>query len=160
MERHHKTLAALAVLTSSMLAIPLTSEAAGGRYQMTPIENGFMRLDTETGAVSICKNTSGKVVCELAEDGAGHYAKDIDKLKQENQTLRAEVDRLEQHFGLGPNNSAKPNDLTPPVPPGTAFKVPKKEDVDQMFNYIEGMLNKFRERLRRLEKEPKPETPL
>jgi len=160
MKRHQNTSAAFAVLISSALLIPAPADAAGGRYQMTPIENGFMRLDTETGAVSICKNTGGKVVCELAEDGAGQYAKDIDKLKQENQKLRAEVDRMERHFGLDPNSSAKPNDLAPPVPPGTAFKVPQKEDVDQMFNYIEGMLNKFRERLRRLEKEPKPETPL
>ena len=164
MRQQPKILICMATLITVSLSLPATSEAAGGRYQMTPIENGFMRLDTETGAVSICKNTDGKVVCELAEDGADKYSKDIDTLKQENQKLRAEVDRLEQHFGLGssPNatNKGKPNDLSPPVPPSTTFKVPQKEDVDQMFNYIEGMLNKFRERLKRLEKEPKTETPL
>ncbi len=166
MKRQPKTSTVIAALISATLIMPTSSQAAGGRYQMTPVENGFMRLDTETGAVSICKNATGKVVCELAEDGAGQYTKDIDKLKQENKKLRAEVDRLEQHFGLGANtppganNRTKPNDLRPPVPPSAQFKVPQKEDVDQMFNYIEGMLNKFRERLRRLEKEPKPETPL
>jgi len=167
MKRQSKNLVRIATLVSVTLLLPGASQAAGGRYQMTPIENGFMRLDTETGAVSICKNNSGKVTCELAEDGAGQYSKDIDALKQQNQKLRAEVDRLEQHFGLGTgtgpgaaNKKGLPNDLSPPVPPSTAFKVPQKEDVDQMFNYIEGMLNKFRERLRRLEKEPKPETPL
>ena len=121
-----------AVLLSATLLLPALSQAAGGRYQMTPIENGFMRLDTETGAVSICRNASGKVVCELAEDGAGQYNKDIDTLKQENQKLRPEVDRLEQHFGLGGGNApgagnkGKPNDLSPPVPPSTSFKVPQR----------------------------------
>lgn len=162
MKRQKTTVLTLFVLTGSiaLLALSIGAHAAAGRYQMSPTENGFMRLDTQTGVVSICKNTGGKVICEVAEDGAGQYTKDIDALKKENQRLRAEIDRLEQHFGLGPNTNAKPNDLKPPVPPGTAFKVPQKEDVDQMFNYIEGMLNKFRERLRRLEKEPKPETPL
>lgn len=143
-----------------VLVLSRPGEAASGRYQMTPIENGFMRLDTETGAVSICKNQSGKVACEAAEDSTSRYTDEIKSLKKENGKLKAEVDRLEQHFGLGPDKKGKPNDLQPPVPPDSNFKVPQKEDVDQMFNYIEGMLNKFRERLRRLEREPKPETPL
>lgn len=162
MERQQKTSIVMAVAVMSTMAMAPSSQAASGRYQMTPVEDGFMRLDTQTGAVSICKNKDGKVTCKLAEDGADKYAKDIDALKQENQKLRGEVERLEQHFGLETNKNkpGQPNDLAPPVPPSTTFKVPREEDVDQMFNYIEGMLNKFRERLRRLEKEPKPETPL
>ena len=157
MKRHLRLPLIIIALTAPTLAMAVET---AGRYTMTPTKDGFMRLDTESGAVSICKNTSGRAVCELAEDGAGRYAKQIDDLKRENQKLRADVKRLEQHFGLGPADKNKPNDLAPPAPPSGSFKVPQKEDVDQMFNYIEGMLNKFRERLRRLEKEPKPETPL
>lgn len=135
------------------------AQPPGGRYTMTPTEGGFIRLDTHTGAVSICKNTGTTVVCELAKDSQTRSAKQIEDLEKENQTLRAEVERLEQHFGLGPEG-AKPNDLNPPVPPSSTFKVPREEDVDQMFNYIEGMLKKFRERMRKLEQQSKPETQL
>lgn len=151
-------LSAVVVSAAAVLCDPVS--AAEGRYQMTPIDGGFMRLDTETGAVSVCKTQTDKAVCELAEDGSARYSKEIDSLKQENEKLQSQVDRLEQHFGLGPEPTQPGNDLEPPVPPSPGLKVPQKEDVDKMFDYIEGMLNKFRERLKRLEKEPNPETPL
>lgn len=162
MTRHVKfgrQLSLMLAVVTMVCAGPIA--AAEGRYQMTPTKDGFLRLDTQTGAVSVCKTTDDKVVCNMAEDSAGRYASEISDLKRENEQLRADVKRLEQHFGLGPEQKkGAPNDLQPPVPPSPSFKVPQKEDVDQMFDYIEGMLNKFRERLRRLEKEPKPETPL
>lgn len=159
MNRRFLSFTPLMALAALVAFVSVPVEAAG-RYQMTPIEGGFMRLDTETGAVSICKNTAGKVTCEMAEDSATRYSGEIDDLKKKNDQLQAEVKRLEQHFGLGPEKKGGPNDLEPPVPPGQNLKIPQKEDVDKMFDYIEGMLNKFRERLRRLEKEPKEETPL
>ncbi|MCH9765194.1 MAG: hypothetical protein K0U34_04275, partial [Alphaproteobacteria bacterium] len=155
------TAVAIALVTAVLQGpSAMAADAENGRYAMTPSEGGFLRLDKQTGAVSLCKNTAGKVVCDLAEDSHSKYAAQIESLKKENQKLRAEVDRLEQHFGLSPDNKGKPNDLAPPVPPSSAFKVPREEDVDQMFDYVEGMLKKFRERIRKLEQKPKPETPL
>lgn len=171
-----KVLALTVVGAVSVTGLSHTSDAASGRYQMTPIENGFMRLDTETGAVSLCKNQSGKVACVPASEHSDQDTQELDALRQENKNLRAELNRLEQHFGLGPEKNGgpdkngdqdkksgpdgKPNDLAPPLPPSTAFKLPQKEDVDQMFNYIEGMLKKFRERIKRLEKEAEQEREL
>lgn len=155
--RHRLT----AVLMAPMVLLSSGADAASGRYQMTPIEGGFMRLDTETGAVSICKAQAGKVSCTPAEDQVPATSGQASAaLKKENARLRAELERLERHFGLGPNTAdpSKPNDLAPPTAPSKPLKIPQTEDVDQLFNYIEGMLKKFRERIERLEKEAERET--
>ncbi len=52
-------------------------------------------------------------------------------------------------------------DTVPPAPPGD-LPVPNERDVDKLFDYVEGMVKKFKERIDRLEREAKkqPETPL
>lgn len=157
---HHLHAGAAALLAASVF-LAGGAEAAGGRYQMTPIEGGFMRLDTETGAVSVCKSQAGKVTCAPAQDQAPAGNPGGSALKEENARLRAELERLERHFGLGPSpDPSKPNDLAPPSAPSKPLKIPQAEDVDQLFNYIEGMLKKFRERIERLEKKTEPERQL
>ncbi len=51
-------------------------------------------------------------------------------------------------------------DTVPPAPPGD-LAVPTERDVDKLFDYVEGMVKKFKERIQRLEKEAqKEQTPL
>ncbi|MCQ8783312.1 hypothetical protein [Mangrovibrevibacter kandeliae] len=40
------------------------------RYQMQPVEGGIARLDTETGAITLCRPQAGIMVCARGEDGA------------------------------------------------------------------------------------------
>ena len=58
--------ALLAALTVSASAEPLPADK--GRYTMTPVEGGFMRLDTQTGAVALCTRKSETWTCEPVDD--------------------------------------------------------------------------------------------
>ena len=60
-----------------------------------------------------------------------------------------------------PGEAAPHGDSVPPAPPGN-LDMPTEKDVDKLFDYVEGMVKKFKERIDRLEKEAKKkeETPL
>jgi hypothetical protein len=144
-------LPALAVL-AALAALPASAETrdAPGRFTMQPIEGGFMRLDTQTGAVSMCRPDTGKLIlCQPAQDKQQSLEKEIERLSAENIELKAEVKRLQETAGLAP----------PPGPPGEKFQLPSEEDVDSALDYLERMVKKFRDRLRNLEEDTAPKKP-
>lgn len=143
-------LAVLAVLPASA-----QTRDAPGRFTMQPIEGGFLRLDTQTGAVSTCRAGTGNLVlCQPAQEEQQSLANEIARLRAENVELKAEVKRLQEIAGAQPG---------PPEagPPAEKFQLPSEEDVDSALDYLERMFKKFRDRLQNLEKDSKkPGTPL
>jgi hypothetical protein len=117
-----------------------------GRYVMNPAENGFVRLDTETGAMALCARKDGKWSCEPMEDDALHMREQIDRLTAENQQLKAEIDRLDNKA----LDEGKSGDLGRP---GRKLELPSEQDVDKAFDYVEGMIRKFRDRLKDLDRQ-------
>ena len=158
---------ASAVLGASLLAVaPLSASAqdrAAGRYTMHKTDEGFVRLDTHTGTVSLCRKegnswscrdiASGNDETQRADGGSGNNdrgAGDASDARRENKELRDEIARLEELLGLrGPRGAGQP-------PGQNSFKLPSERDVDQAFDYFERMLRKFQDRLKRLEPEKTP----
>jgi hypothetical protein len=149
------------LLASALLVGVATIPAAAqmrdapGRFSMQPVDGGFLRLDTQTGAVAMCRpGAGGAVVCQPS-DGEQTLAAEVARLRAENVALRAEVKRLQDVAGINPP-------VGPPVgPPAEKFQLPSEQDVDQALDYVERMYKKFRDRLRNLESESrKPGTPL
>jgi hypothetical protein len=132
-------------------------DSAAGRYTMHKTEDGFVRLDTQTGAVSLCRKEADAWSCRdiadatppQTQENGGTESNDVVQLRRENRALREEITRLEELLGL-----RDPPAGQPPKPHG--FKLPTEKDVDQAFDYFESMLRKFQERLKRLEKEQAP----
>lgn len=140
------------VVLAVLATLPASAQTrdAPGRFTMQPIEGGFLRLDTQTGAVSTCRAGTGNLVlCQPAQEEQQGLAKEIARLRVENDALKAEVKRLEQIAGVQP---------APPVtePPGEKFQLPTEEEVDSALDYVERMFKKFRDRLRNLEQDEKP----
>jgi hypothetical protein len=67
-------------------ADPATTE--NGRYSMTPVQDGFLRLDTRTGAVAMCRVVNGAPECRLAADERAALENEIGRLQAENRDLR------------------------------------------------------------------------
>lgn len=125
-------------------------ETRTGRYTMHKSDDGFVRLDTETGAMSLCRKSAQAWGCAPMADTGPSSSADVARLQQENTELRAEIKRMEENLGLrGDRNKSASNRPN--------FKLPTEKEVDGALDYFERMLKKFQDRLKRLER--KSETP-
>lgn len=150
---------------AGLLAGPAGAAEPTGRYTMQPAEGGVVRLDRETGAMSFCSGTSGNWTCKAMPETEAALNKRIEELEGEKRALEAERRLRETSPGpaaKAPDATEPPGaEVTPPPPPGD-LPVPTEKDVDKLFDYVEGMVKKFKERIDRLEREAQkePEVPL
>lgn len=154
----------LTAIAMAALSQSLPTQIPGekmGRYSMSPADGGgFARLDTLTGAMSLCQRRDGEWTCrEMAEPQQNSNKglnEEIERLRAENQRLKGEIRQMEEIMlgdrrahGAGKGDSR-----------GPAFKLPTEEEVDQAMSYVQRMLRKFREKLKELETDTGKGTPL
>jgi hypothetical protein len=81
-----------AVALLSALAAPLRAETLAtenGRFSMTPVANGFLRLDTRTGQTSLCTVSADQAQCRAGADERAALEAEIARLTKENAALKA-----------------------------------------------------------------------
>jgi hypothetical protein len=128
-----------AIALALLIGAAPDADQAGGRYRMTPAEGGaFLRLDTQTGAMSVCQRKDGRWACEAVPDERRALETEIDRLK-------SEVRRLEELLAL-------PDPGTPDGKraqrSGPKLSLPSEEDIDRAMDYAQRMMRKFKERMR------------
>ena len=137
-------LAAGTVVGSTQSPLPAGSP---GRFTMHPAEGGVLRLDTQTGAISMCKQAASGWSCALVPDDRTAMADEADRLRSENAELKIAIKRLEDLNGVpapnGPDAGAGR--------PRPGVQLPTEEDVDKAMSYVERMLKKFKDKLKELE---------
>lgn len=144
-------LAAAATVAGTCAAV---AQERTGRFVMNPVDGGFARLDTETGAMSLCKPQSkdptatGQWSCQPM----GDVTADSRKLEAENKELRAEIKRMEDLLGLN-GDKPKSGDKQAEQRPGGGFNLPSEQEVDRALSYMERMVKKFHDTMKRLESE-------
>lgn len=97
-------------------------ETAAPRFSFAPVEGGALKLDRETGRVSLCAKRGTGFTCEAVPDTRDAYEAEIARLQAEVETLR----RSAQLPPIPP--------LPPSPPPGAA---PDTSDMDRAFAYAE-----------------------
>jgi hypothetical protein len=148
----------------SAITLPALAQDKPGRYMMSPTDGGhFVRLDTETGAMALCKRIAGDAWdCQAMADSSRPLQDEADRLKSENKELRAEVKRLEEVLGLGDRKPGDTGQKQAERPggerPGGTFKLPSEDDIDKAIDYVERMFKKFRDKLKDLESEKRGPT--
>ena len=149
MTRKIKIFVVLAAFTACA-GVASAQDSRPGRYTMHKTDDGFVRLDTETGAVSLCRKSAESWGCEPMAGTGPSLTAEVARLKSQNAELRAEIKRMEENLGLrGDRNKSAENRPN--------FKFPTEKEVDGALDYFERMLKKFQDRLKRLEQ--KSETP-
>lgn len=91
------------------MAQTATPDTENGRYGFSPVTDGMLRLDTRTGAVSLCAKLAAGWTCTTVPD--------------ERQALESEIARLQRE-----NGALKKDMLTRGLPlPGGVAKAPSAE---------------------------------
>lgn len=166
MRRNHRPLTAFALLLAAAApagaANPSESQAVPerpGRYIMQPVDGGALRMDSETGAMSLCTRRNGAFACEPVQDERTAQ-KELERLGTENRELKGEIKRMEEMLGLGDKPQAGAPGTGPgqqpseerPVSRSPKFELPTEEDLDKALSYAERMLKKFREKWKDIER--------
>jgi hypothetical protein len=84
------------VLTFAFLALgtpfATAQEAATDRYTLEKSESGFVRLDRQTGAVTLCTEAEGTLTCRMAADERAAYDEDLARLEKRVEALEKQID--------------------------------------------------------------------
>ena len=99
-----------------------------GRYTMKDIEDGMLRLDTQTGAVSYCRKKEDEWVCETADDDQSALNDEITRLLRKNLELQNRIDELEKKVAAKDQNH---------------LKLPNDQDMDKVMGFMERLMSRF-----------------
>lgn len=124
-----RMLAALALI--ACFGAPACAESGGapdpaatenGRYAMTPAPDGFLRLDTRTGAVSLCRVENGAARCQAAAEERAALSNEIDRLARQNDALKARSEN--------------------------SLQLPSRQDFDRALDYAEQFMRRMMKLMR------------
>ncbi|QGG89078.1 hypothetical protein GH983_00655 [Agrobacterium sp. MA01] len=85
-----KTLLTLAALSLGV-PVAMAQDAATDRYTLEKSESGFVRLDRQTGAVTLCTEADGTLTCRMAADERAAYDADLARLEKRIEALEKRV---------------------------------------------------------------------
>jgi len=109
------------VLSAAVLAAASGVAGAVGpvkpRFSLDASRDGFVRLDTQTGAVTHCSVATGKWTCDAILSGDAGLAARIDALGLEVARLTAVTAALEARLSRSPKGDARMSVAAPTVAP-------------------------------------------
>ena len=100
-------LGAAAAFTVPATAVDATPDSAGGRYMFNNTADGVVRLDTQSGQVSLCSQKGVSWVCEAAPEDRAVLENEIARLRAENAALKKEI--LARGLPLPPGAMPEPS---------------------------------------------------
>ncbi|PSJ60457.1 hypothetical protein [Pseudaminobacter soli (ex Li et al. 2025)] len=127
-------IAAATVFISQAIA---GAHAAEDRYRLEKTDNGYVRMDTQTGAMSICEERSGQLVCKLAADEREAYQTQIDQLQSALKAIESRVTALEKNR------------------PALQAPLPTEEEFEKGMSYMERFFRRFMDIVKDFDKEEK-----
>jgi hypothetical protein len=74
-----------------LAAWPASAEEPAGRYSVLPSSDGFIRVDTATGAVSHCGKRDGAWYCDVLIEDRGLIERRLDALTSQVAALAQQI---------------------------------------------------------------------
>lgn len=138
-------------IVSALLLVPAAADDAmpdndHGRYSFNKIADGFLRLDTQTGAVSVCTQHAVGWACQAVPDDRTILENEITRLRNENVALKQEL--LAHNLPLpstAPPESSHENDIT--------IHLPDNADIDRAIAYVGHLWQRFVDAVARAQKQ-------
>jgi len=135
-------------------------DGENGRYVLSPVSDGVIRLDTRTGSVSTCSNSGAGWACYAVPDERAALDAEIGRLQAENENLKGQLSARE------PTVSGK---LDEPLPKADSLKkpepkiaegerkieipLPSDRDMDRMMSFLEQAWRRLVEMANRMQKD-------
>ncbi|OPZ00353.1 hypothetical protein A5906_19290 [Bradyrhizobium sacchari] len=151
--------AAVLIISGGLVAAQSAPDGENGRYTMTPIPEGVLRLDTRTGAMSTCTRNGAGWACYAVPDERAAFDAEIGR-------LQAEVEKLKGQLAAGPTVSGKIEEALPKSDPlkKTEPKVaegdrkieiplPSDQDIDRVMSFLEKAWRRLIDMANRVQKD-------
>lgn len=131
-----------------------------GRYTLSPVADGVVRLDTRTGTVSTCNNSGAGWACYAVPDERAALDAEIGRLQADNARLKTELAAREP-LASGKIDEALPktDPLKKPEPKVTdgerkiEIPLPSDRDMDRMMSFLERAWKRLIEMANRVQKD-------
>lgn len=78
-------------LSADIVRAQDTPDTENGRFTLSPVPEGFLRLDTRTGAVSTCSGVKDNWVCRVVPDERAALDTEIGRLQADNKKLKEQL---------------------------------------------------------------------
>lgn len=108
----------------SLFVLPALAEDLE-RYSLEKTGEGYVRMDKQSGQMSICRETDGQLVCRLAADERDAY-------ETAAALLGKRLDTLEQRLAALENGAPKPRNV-----------LPSEEEFDKTLSMMERFMRRF-----------------
>ena len=143
-------------LISPLLLMSLLAGASAAepdRYRLEKTPNGYVRMDTRTGEMSICQEKWGELVCRMAADERTAVQDEMERLQTELKVLN---DQLATVKALEDRVTKLENSVTAKI----EQSLPTEEDFNKTMSYMERFFRSFMGIVRDFENEnSKPAVP-
>jgi hypothetical protein len=154
------TVAILCLAGIGIVAAQPMPEAEDGRYTMSPVADGVLRLDTRTGAVSTCNNSGTGWACYAVPDERAALDAEIGRLQADNEKLRAKSAAGEPTVTGKIDEPLPKTDSLKPAEPKVAeserkieIPLPSDRDMDRAMSFIEQAWRRLVEMANRMQKD-------
>ncbi len=135
-------------LMAPALADDAMPENDGGRYTFSKVADGFLRLDTQTGEVSICSQRTVGWACQAVPEDRAMLEREIARLRHENAALKK--DMLARGLPLPAGTLPEP----PVVRDGDRALPPRlHSDLDRMMALVDRMWHRLVEAIAQAQKQ-------
>lgn len=138
---------AAAVLIGQALADEPTPDTEGGRYVFSRQANGFLRLDTKSGAVSLCSEQPVGWACQAAPEDRAVFEGEIARLQNENVALKRTL--LAHGLSLPPGVMAD----APTAQNDSTLRLPSDADIDRAIAFVGHVWQRFIDAIARAQKQ-------
>jgi hypothetical protein len=154
--------AALAIGGAAAGPMPDTEN---GRYTLSPVNDGIIRLDTRTGEVSTCSNNGNGWACYAVPDERAALDAEIGRLQADNDKLKTQLaERDATISGKIDEPLPKSDPLNKPEPkaaegerkieiPKIEIPLPSDRDMDRAMSFLEQAWRRLVEMANRVQKD-------
>jgi hypothetical protein len=135
------------------------AEIENGRYALSPVADGVIRLDTRTGAVSTCNNSGAGWACYAVPDERAALDAEIGRLQSDNEKLKAQLAAREPTVtGKIDEPLPKTDSLKPATPKADTERkieipLPSDRDMDRVMSFLEQAWRRLIEMAQRVQKD-------